>query len=120
MDSINQYCKTIDEVNGCYRIILEIEKVEHYFPDLKKKVNTMLTAKTKEECRKAQQNPRQNCTEYKKTNKGYLKNLRVQIELLPNPSEYLNQPNKKRPTLSQTKTKEQLLNMEQYMAFLDM
>ena len=51
-DSINQYYKTIDEVNESYRIMLEMEKGEHYFPNPKKKVKIMLTAKTKEEYRK--------------------------------------------------------------------
>ena len=49
-------------------MMLEIGKAKHYLPNPKKKVKTMLTAKTKEEYRKVQKYLKHNYTEYKKTN----------------------------------------------------
>ena len=48
----------------------------------------MLSVKTKEEYIKTKTHLKHNYPEYKKTNKGYLKNFRVQTELLPNAREY--------------------------------
>ena len=101
------YMKAIDNINEAYRKMLIISQAKKVFQN---QVCPMMTAKTKEEFRKAQRNIDQKYWNYIKTTKATLSNFCVDAEFLPHPRKSRSQtPCQRLPTKRETVAKESIL-----------
>ena len=112
----NEYCNAIVDINDAYRKMLIIGEAQKVFRD---QVCPMLTAKTKEEFKKAQKIITDKYRNYMKTNKATLSNFRLKTEFLPHPRKFGSGSNQRLPTQREILTKEKILTFEHYMASLN-
>ena len=88
--------------------MLKIRKTEDAFRVAKEGITTMLTAKTKDDCKKAKGNIKKRYTSHTNANKARLNNLQLRTELIPNPRKYTNLPDQRPCTNRETIVKEQI------------
>ena len=115
----DEYCNTIDAINGGYRKMLEIGKAQDAFRKAKHNVKSMINAKTKREFATATRNIDYRYKRHLDDKKDHLQNFRLTTELIPNPRKYQNRRHLKVPTRRQTIVKEQILTFEQYLSSLN-
>jgi hypothetical protein len=101
-----EYWDAITDINESYRNMLKIGKSHDVFRVAKEGVSTMLTAKTKDELKKAKGNIKKWYTTYMKANKATLNNFQLKTELILDPRKYTNLPNQRPPTNRETIMKE--------------
>ena len=114
-----EYWDAITDINESYRNMLKIGKSHDVFRVAKEGVSTMLTAKTKDEFKKAKGNIKKRYTTHMKANKATLNNFQLRTELIPDPRKYTNLPDQRPPVNRETIVKEQILTFEQYLSSLN-
>ena len=114
-DGTNDYFEAIDDINEAYRKMIMIGGAKAVFRD---KVCPMMTAKTKEEFKKAKYNINQKYWNHIRANKTVLPNITVDTEYVPDPRKY--GPGKTLPTRREILAKEKILTFEHDMANLNM
>ena len=111
------YFNAIDKINDVYRKMLMIGKAKKVFHD---NVCPMMTAKTKDDFKKAQKSLNNKHWRYTRTSKATFPELSVDMAFVPDPRKYRGSPGKRLPTLRQIIAKESILQFEHYMETLNM
>ena len=113
------YNDAIEQINQCYRKMLQIGEVDEALRKANKGVTYMLTCESRREFRRAVKNINERYNRHKRLKKGMLKNFQVHAELIPDPRMYAHFPNKPKPTNLETIVKEQILEFEHYLTTLN-
>ena len=113
----NDYFKAIDEINDVYRKVLMIGEAKKVFCD---KVCPMMTAKTKDEFKKACRSLNEKYWKYTRTSKATLPKISVDVVFVPDPRKYRGTPGQRLPTLREIIAKERILEFKNYMENLNM
>ena len=92
----SDYFKAIEEINDVYRKMIVIGEAKKVFRD---KVCPMITAKTKDEFKKARRSLNVKYWKYTRTYKATLTKLSVDVAFVPNPRKYSGTPGQWLPTL---------------------
>ena len=113
----NEYFKAIEEINDVYRKMLMIGEAKKVFRD---KVCPMMTAKRKDDFKKARRSLNEKYWKYTRTSKATLPKLSVDVAFVPHPRKYRGTPGQRLPTLREIIAKERILEFEHYMETLNM
>ena len=113
----SDYFKAIDEINDIYRKMLTIGEAKKVFRD---NVCPMISAKTKDEFKKARKRLNEKYWKYTRTPKATLPKLSVDVEFVPDPRKYRCTPEQRLPTLREIIAKDKILEFEHYMETLNM
>jgi hypothetical protein len=113
----NEYYKAIDEINDVYRKMIMIGEAKKVFHD---KVCPIMSAKTKDEFKKARKRLNDKYWHYTRTSKATLPTLSDNVAFVPDPRKYRRSPGQRLPTFREIIAKERILEFEHYMETLNM
>jgi hypothetical protein len=112
----NDYFNAIDEINDVYRKMLVIGEAKKVFRD---KVCPIMTAKTKDEFKKARRSLNVKYWKYTRTSKATLPKLSVDVAFVPDTRKYRGTPGQRLSMLREIIAKERILEFEHYMETLN-
>ena len=99
--------------------MLEIGKTQDVFRAANESVSTMITAKTKDNFKKAKGGIKKWYTSHINSKKSTLNNFQLRAELIHDPRQYTALPDQRPPTNGKTIMKEQILTFDQYLSSLN-